>query len=95
MTVNLEADIGEQLDAMDERRWTKLQSEICMNIATAKHDAFVWEAERMAEWIRLGIITRPIAAEYLHTAAAYNSLIFEYGADQIQKIVAEAFEAAT
>ena len=30
-----------------------------------------------------------MAADYLHTAAVYNQLIFEYGADAIQAIMAE------
>jgi hypothetical protein len=93
-TLNLETDIKEQAQALDERTWTKLQTEVCMNIANAKHAAFIWEAERLAELVRLGCATRPNAADYLHTAAVYNSLYFDYGADHIQAIVSEAFEAA-
>ena len=81
MTLNLEANIGKQLRALNEINWTKLQTEICMNVANAKHDAFVWEAERVAEWVRIGFISRKTAANYLHTAALYNSLYFEYGRD--------------
>jgi hypothetical protein len=91
MTLNLEAEIEIPCDVT---KWTKLQTEICMNVANAKFHAFIVEAERMAEFTRLGFITRATAADYLHEAAIYNSLIFEYGADRIQKIMAEAFEGA-
>jgi hypothetical protein len=91
MTLNLEAEIQPPCDV---QAWTRLQAEICMNVANAKFYTFVSEAERMSEFARLGLITRAIASDYLHEAALYNSLYFEYGADRIQKIVAEAFEAA-
>jgi hypothetical protein len=92
-TLNLEADIGEQLQAMDERKWSALQTEICMNVANAKFFAFVDEAARTADFVRLGILTRPRAAECLHISAAYNQLYFEYGTDRIQAIIADAFES--
>ena len=87
MTFNLNAEI-------DPTKWTALQTEICMNVALAKRDAFIAESQRMAEFVRLGFITRPVAADYLHEAAIYNQLIFEYGADAIQAIVSAAFEVA-
>jgi hypothetical protein len=83
MTFNLEAEI-------DPTKWTALQREICMNVALAKRDAFIAETERAAEFVRLGFITRATAADYLHEAAIYNQLIFEYGADAIQAIMAAA-----
>jgi hypothetical protein len=89
MTVNLEAEWS----AIDPTRWTKLQAEICMNVALAKRDAFIAEAQRMAEFARLGFITRTVAADYLHEAAIYNQLIFEYGADAIQAITAAALDS--
>jgi hypothetical protein len=78
--------------AIDLTKWTALQTEICMNVALAKRDAFIAEAERLAEFVRLGFITRAVAADYLHEAALYNQLIFEYGADQIQAIMAAALD---
>jgi len=89
MTLNLEAD----WNAIDPTKWTKLQTELCMNVALAKRDAFISEAQRMAEFVRLGFITRAVAADYLHEAAIYNQLIFEYGADAIQAIVAAALDS--
>ena len=62
-----------------------------MNVANAKIYAFVAEAERMAEFVRLGLITRSIAADYLSEAAVYNQLYYEYGADYVQSILAAAF----
>ena len=93
-TLNLEADINEQSEAMDERKWSKLQIEVCMNIANAKFYAFAAEADRMAEFVRLGMVPRLVAADYLHQSAAYNQLYFEYGPDSVQKIMAQAFEVA-
>ena len=87
MTLNLEAEI-------DPTKWTKLQTEICMNVALVKRDAFIAEAQRAAEFVRLGFITRPVAADYLHEAAIYNSLYFEYGAEAIQAIMATALSDA-
>jgi hypothetical protein len=78
--------------AIDLTKWTALQTEICMNVALAKRDAFIAEAERLAEFVRLGFITRAVAADYLHEAALYNQLIFEYGADHIQAIMAAALD---
>ncbi len=74
--------------------WDKLQIEVCMNVANAKFYAFVAEAQRMAEWVRLGIMTKVTAADCLHESAQYNQLYFEYGAERIQKVMAEAFQVA-
>ena len=92
MTLNLESNIGEQVRALDPMAWTKLQAEVCMTIANAKFYAFVAEAERMAEFVRLGFLSRATAADYLQEAAVYNSLCFEYGTDHIQAIMATAFK---
>jgi hypothetical protein len=86
MTLNLNAEI-------DPTKWTALQTEICMTVALAKRDAFIEEAHRAAEFVRLGFITRPVAADYLHEAAIYNSLYFEYGADAIQAIMSAALDS--
>jgi hypothetical protein len=88
MTLNLDAE----WIAIDPTKWTALQAEICMSVALAKRDAFISEAQRIAEFVRLGFITRATAADYLHEAAIYNQLIFECGADAIQAIVAAAFD---
>jgi multidrug resistance efflux pump len=90
MTVNLEADLGEQAKALDEMRWTALQADVCMNVANAKRDAFICEAQRLAELVRLGVVSRETAAACLDTAARYNQLYFEYGADHIQAIMSAA-----
>jgi hypothetical protein len=73
---------------MSEINWTALQTDICMSVALAKRDAFIAEAERVAELVRLGLLTKPAAADTLHEAAIYNQLYFEYGADHIQAIMA-------
>jgi hypothetical protein len=92
-TLNLEADIGSQLAAMDERKWTALQRESCMAVANAPYFAFLHECERMAEFVRLGVLNRATAADYLHQTAIYNRLIYEYGQDRVQKAVAAALES--
>jgi hypothetical protein len=61
-----------------------------MNVALAKRDAFIAESQRLADFVRLGLITRTIAADYLQEAAVYNSLTFEYGTDAVQAIMAAA-----
>lgn len=93
MTLNLEADIEEQAATLDQKKWTQLQTEVCMNVATAKFYAFAAEAERMADWVCLGVVSKTVAADYLHTSAAYNGLYFEYGADRVQQIMADALES--
>ena len=91
MTINLESDLEQQCAAMEQATWTKLQAEVCMNVANAKYFAFVGECERMVEFMRLGFVNRPTAADYLHQTAIYNQLYFEYGTDEIQGIIAAAF----
>jgi hypothetical protein len=86
MTLNLEEEIN-------PTKWTKLQTEVCMNVANANYHAFIAEAQRVAEFVRLGFITRAVAADYLHEAAIYNQLAFEYGADAIQAIMSAAFDS--
>jgi len=78
----------------DPSRWSALQTEICMNIALAKRYAFIAEADRAAELVRLGFISRVMAADYLHIAAFYNQLTIEYGTDAIQEIIADALSEA-
>ena len=91
MKLNLEADIAEQVAVLDEKTWTALQAQTCMNVANAKLYAFEAEAERLAELVRLGLITRAIAVDYLETSAAYNALHYEYGTDHVQSIMSAAF----
>jgi hypothetical protein len=92
MMLNLEGDSAEQVQALDPTEWTALQSSVCMTIANAKFYAFIAEAERMAEFVRLGLLTRATAADVLHTAAVYNALCAEYGTDRLQKIITTAFD---
>jgi len=79
---------------MSEIDWTPLQTDICMSVALAKRDAFIAKAERVAELVRLCLLTKADAADTLHEAAMYNQLYFEYGADHIQGIMARAIEGA-
>jgi hypothetical protein len=88
MTLNLESEIS-----CDVSRWTQLQAEICINVANAKYYAFVGEADRAAEFVRLGFIKRATAADYLHETAIYNQLYFEYGTDRIQEIMTVALDS--
>lgn len=84
MTINLEAEI-------DPTKWTALQTEVCMNVANAKIYAFATEAERIAEIVRLGLITRAVGGDYLNECAVYNALYYDYGADHVQSIISAAF----
>ena len=90
MTLNLECDIAEQLRDLDPGKWSALQTEVCMNVANAKLFVFTAEAERLAEFVRVRLISRPVAADYLHSAAIYNQLYYEYGADRIQALISDA-----
>jgi hypothetical protein len=92
MTLNLQADLREQWEALDPHKWTPLQTEVCMNVANAKLYAFEAEAERIAELIRLKLISKAEGADRLHIAAIYNQLVYEYGTDRVQNIVAAAFD---
>jgi hypothetical protein len=92
MTANLETDLRAQVAALDPTTWSPLQIEVCMWVANAKLYAFQAEAERVADLLRLNLITRPIAADCLQLAAIYNQLGFEYGQDAVQSIIATAFE---
>jgi hypothetical protein len=88
-TFNLEGD-----PVIDPTTWTALQTEICLNVAFAKREAFIAEAVRVTEYVRLKIIARTTAADYLREAAIYNQLIFEYGEDDIQAIMSVALSEA-
>ncbi|MHC2241227.1 hypothetical protein [Bradyrhizobium elkanii] len=90
MNLNLEGDIAEQVSALDPGRWSSLQAEMCLNIANARFYAFVAESEHAAGLVRLGLISRVDAADHLHTAAVYNALYVEYGAQAIQRVMADA-----
>ena len=70
-----------------------LQIDVSIKVALAKLAEFENQAYRIGDLVRLSILRRADAADMLHEAAIYNSLIFEYGADRIQKIIADAFEA--
>ncbi len=89
MMLNLNSD---EWISLDPTKWTALQAEVCMNVANAKFNAFVVEAYRLAEFVRLGLLSRATAADYLYEAAVYNQLNFEYGTDAIQAIIADAFK---
>ena len=83
MTLNLEADIGKQMRTLDPTQWTALQAEVCMTIANAKLYAFVAEAERLAEFVRLGLMSRAgprIICKRRHsiTRSALNTVPIEY-----------------
>lgn len=71
--------------------WTALQTELCMNVANAKYYAFADEAAKLAHWVRLGVIQKQVAADYLDEAARYNALYLEYGTERIQGVMAAAF----
>ena len=94
MRLNLNDDVAQQAAVFDETAWTKLQTEICMNVANAKFFAFIDEVGRVAELNRLGVLSHAVAVDYLHRAAAYNQLYYEYGQDQIQGAIAGAFKVA-
>ena len=90
MTVNLESDIQNQIEALDVEKWTPLQADVCMNVALAKLDRFMDQADRLAELVRVRVLPKPVAADYLHQTAIYNSLYFEYGVDRVEEIMAQA-----
>jgi hypothetical protein len=95
MTLNLDQDLAEQVQCLDESKWSPLQAETCMAVANAKFYAFEAEAARLSEFVRCGFMTRTAAADTLHAAALYSSLYAEYGRDRIQRIVSEALREVT
>jgi hypothetical protein len=86
--MNLESDIPESAGF----NWSPLQIEVCMSVAMAKRDAFIAEAYRIGDLVRLRVLDRATAADTLHEAATYNELYFEYGRDEIQEIMASALD---
>ena len=94
MKLNLQTDLAEQVACLNEKTWTVLQTQTCMAVANAKLYAFEVEAERLAELVRMELIPRTVAADYLNTAAVYNALHYEYGSDHVQSIMAAAFSEA-
>jgi hypothetical protein len=86
MTINLDAECFAP-------GCSPLQIDVNIRVALAKISEFENQAYRLGDWIRVGQMTRAEAADILHEAAIYNSLVFEYGADRIEKIMADAFEA--
>lgn len=89
MSINLDAE-----HASDPTQWSKLQTDVCMKIARGKLDAFSDEAYRLAEMVRYGLLDLRTAADCLQEAATYNRLVFEYGQERIQSILAAAFSEA-
>lgn len=87
--MNLETDPQETTGL----NWSPLQIEVCMSVAMAKRDAFIAEAFRIGDLVRLRVLDRATAADTLHEAARYNELYFEYGRDHIQQLMANALDA--
>ena len=87
--MNLESDIPES----PSFNWSPLQIEVCMSVAMAKRDAFIAEAYRIGDLVRLKVLDRATAADTLHEAATYNELYFEYGREHIQQLMANAMDA--
>ncbi len=92
-TMNLNASTADQLIGLDPAQWTPLQTDVTMAVALAKFRAFEDQAYRVGDMVRLGLIKRVEASDLLHGAANYNSLVFEYGPDRIQQIIAAGLEA--
>lgn len=78
----------------DILQWSPLQTRITMAIANAKLFEFQEQSYRAGELIQLGVLARVEAADILQEAAVYNALVYEYGADHVQKIMAAAFSEA-
>ena len=74
---------------LDIINWSPLQTRVTMAVATAKYDEFGIQAFNVGELVRLKLLGRAEAADLLHEAAIYNSLIFEYGADAIQLLMSD------
>lgn len=75
----------------DLTKWTPLCRDVCMFVARGQLDAFVCAADYVAGLVRQCLVTKQDAADTLQQAAIYNSLPFYYGADCIQRIMADAF----
>lgn len=64
-------------------------------VADGKIDALYREAKRLAIRTLLGRILMADAADILHDAALANGLYDAFGVDQIQELMAAAFDDAT
>jgi hypothetical protein len=71
-----------------------LQMDFNVAIANAKIAEFENQAYRAGHMVRMGLLRRADAADLLYEAAIYNGLIFEYGQDRIQQIMAEGIGGA-
>ncbi|WP_316219420.1 hypothetical protein [Bradyrhizobium sp. SZCCHNR2026] len=77
----------------DPTQWTPLQLDIVLGVANAKYHEFVRAADYIARLVRSRLITKQDGVDTLHEAALYNGLYAEYGRDEIQSIIATAFES--
>ncbi|CCD90951.1 hypothetical protein BRAO375_1270028 [Bradyrhizobium sp. ORS 375] len=77
----------------DPAQWNPLQVEIVMGVANAKYNEFVDATGYVARLVRSGLITKQDGVDTLHEAALYNNLYNEYGRDEIQSVIAAAFES--
>lgn len=77
----------------DPTKWTPLQVDIVMAVATAKYNEFVCATEYVARLVRSRLITKQDGVDTLHEAAVYNGLYADYGRDEIQSVIAAAFES--
>jgi hypothetical protein len=76
----------------DRNQWTPLQIDIVLGVANAKHNEFVGATDYIARLVRGRLITKQDGVDTLHEAALYNGLYAEYGRDNIQSIIAAAFQ---
>jgi hypothetical protein len=77
----------------DQTQWTPLQIDIVLSVANARYNEFVIRADYIARLVRSRLITKQDGVDTLHEAALYNGLYVEYGRDNIQSIIAAAFES--
>ena len=77
----------------DPAQWNPLQVDIVLGVANAKYNEFVGATDYVARLVRGRLITKQDGVDTLHEAALYNGLYSEYGRDEIQSIIAAAFEA--
>jgi len=75
----------------DIAQWSPLEIRLSMLVANAPLYAFEECAANVGELVEFGLIARAEGADVLQTVATYNALVTEYGADRIQKIMADAF----
>lgn len=63
-------------------------------IALGKLNELGWQALRLGEYVREGLLSPSLVADTLHEAAVSNGLVLTHGEEIIQDVIAVAFDGS-